>query len=1668
MAKTTILPFIRELGIVLIVLWSLGIKAQTNNSATLIWDNQVGCIEYDYDGRDPKNGFVFDENVENRPCVRVCEKSTVNYTVQGEGIAYVDWVITGGNLIGTSGGNNQNAEVQWGNAGNGVIHVTITYTNQSVKAYTPCIEIIHSPKALFKIEGLNDEKTFCLNAPIIFDNLSIANGGTEIIYYNWDFGDGNYSNEFEPTHSYDQPGYYEVTLVVINKCNCIDKYRMTINIIERRNIEIWCPSVVCENGDIVTYSVNEECGGEWLIEGGTVVGQSPQQIDVIWDKVDQDGFGYVNFKSACGCPFWTTVKVPVVQQKGFIKGANVACLNEQTRYTLPQWPTTDFQWSINDNPLHPMLVYTDQRNEVYVNGLTPGTYTLKCNYTNTLLRCSGLAEKIITVLPSVTITGPEEFCSGSGTISYTNTEGISVNWELKKNNNVIVTSTGVNFNHNFNQGGTYVLTATSSDGCFSEPFIINVIQTPTISESIIGENLICPGVAYNYSYNNTDNNYILHWEVCGGSIQGSNIGDEINVIFNNTGPYKVRVKKVSLTGGCESEWLEKNITKLDFTPIIVNNDGLSGFCPSSETTFSVNIGGIIPDFIEWEIKSVGNGPSNTNFGNIISGVNSTDVTVSFNEISISPNGILEVTVYKCGIVKKDTFLINLMPQPDLAIIAPTKLCANESFDITLTSSIPLTSGTIVWTVNGQTYTQNIATDGLTLTDVTIDNIEPNNLSVAITASVTHPNGCLYNLTANKTVTIEPRPVVQISPGYLFEVCPDDNGVYDAISFNANTNYNNSMPISFQWFKNGILMPGETSSSLTIPAGTTSPEGTYYVVVTFINTEGNCSTKSSNVIVTSENCVDPQLCNLGFLPNLSITGSWTDCNRIDFVGTFDNPYGYATQINWLSSNSTYFVGYNNNTATPHFITDKPGEYLVQFEVFYFTPQGPCRAFKTIKVKKHYEPKFNYTISCDGANNYTANLINNSTLFDVLSGDLNYNYSTTSGTLSQSGTGASITNLGPGSHTFTLELTSGSIDGAPQPSCTYEVQVNIDPLDVPVLTYPSPHQLFCAEDVITLSIPGGYNPNYSYTWHFDNTSYQATEEHTDINITNSIPTNIVLRVTNEFGCWVESNSIPIKINKASFQGTLNPNTLSFCEGVIGDSIEYSNIDSSSSLPTQYIWMKGNQEVGVTTTPSFTPTESGNYWVRLLDENGCRFGEMASNPVNVVVRKRPYVNIIGETNLCIGESATLQGIVPDSNLQRRWLLNGSPMAAPYGTWSTTTPLTPVVYPTVSGTYTYTLQVRPANDFDCGNEQDFMVTLSPTVSVPILDYDIISCEPYTVKIGATGPSDGNYNWSNGDTGQIITVNNGGVYQVTYTAPSGCSVSTSITVPHASDRYMWIFPTGCFDVCPFNAPKPYIIGPLATFDNYTWLVNGHIALSGSNSPVQSLMVSQAGTYQLIVQNDGCIYKSGIAYITPDPERCELEPCNVKAFFKRDMKIEHGEYFLMGGINNPNSFPITVSLSSFNGYGTYIPGTVTIPAGGTYNLTPLTFIPNQGFTGGMDYIVIQILGQNCMTLHQVDFPSLYGVNSISSTTGIENAPYLNVSPNPASSIVAIDYDISQQYERADEIQIHDLNGRLLMRLPVNNAKGQKAVNVSSWQSATYIVSLYADGKRVLHQKLLVR
>src|SRR5690606_21948778 len=185
----------------------------------MYWDQAVGCVEFSHEGEDPKRGIKFDEEIENTSCIRVCEKSNVNYFIEGSNITNVDWEATGGSIQSVWTTPQHGANIEWGGPGNGALSVEITYADNTVKTYTICIEIINGPKAYFEPEG-GDNNRFCKNTSILFNNLSSTNGGTDIIHYFWDFGDGNYSSAFEPEHSYDLDDVYTVTLTVTNKCNC--------------------------------------------------------------------------------------------------------------------------------------------------------------------------------------------------------------------------------------------------------------------------------------------------------------------------------------------------------------------------------------------------------------------------------------------------------------------------------------------------------------------------------------------------------------------------------------------------------------------------------------------------------------------------------------------------------------------------------------------------------------------------------------------------------------------------------------------------------------------------------------------------------------------------------------------------------------------------------------------------------------------------------------------------------------------------------------------------------------------------------------------------------------------------------------------------------------------------------------------------------------------------------------------------------------------------------------------------------------------------------------------------------------------------------------------------------------------------------------------------------
>ena len=103
------------------------------------------------------------------------------------------------------------------------------------------ISLNSSPLADFEI----DEFEFSLsNEPTEFIDLSMDNN---IISWSWDFGDGNNSNQQNPTNQYLQPGVYFVTLEVVDIFGCSDLITKELRVLQ--DYYSYTPNIFTPNND---------------------------------------------------------------------------------------------------------------------------------------------------------------------------------------------------------------------------------------------------------------------------------------------------------------------------------------------------------------------------------------------------------------------------------------------------------------------------------------------------------------------------------------------------------------------------------------------------------------------------------------------------------------------------------------------------------------------------------------------------------------------------------------------------------------------------------------------------------------------------------------------------------------------------------------------------------------------------------------------------------------------------------------------------------------------------------------------------------------------------------------------------------------------------------------------------------------------------------------------------------------------------------------------------------------------------------------------------------------------------------------------------------------------------------------------------------------------------
>lgn len=87
---------------------------------------------------------------------------------------------------------------------------------EAVLVETDYIRVFKSPRAGF---FANKETVFIPNDPLVLFNSSV-----DADIYTWDFGDGNGSNEFSPTHFYQDVGEFQISLIAESFNGCADTF----------------------------------------------------------------------------------------------------------------------------------------------------------------------------------------------------------------------------------------------------------------------------------------------------------------------------------------------------------------------------------------------------------------------------------------------------------------------------------------------------------------------------------------------------------------------------------------------------------------------------------------------------------------------------------------------------------------------------------------------------------------------------------------------------------------------------------------------------------------------------------------------------------------------------------------------------------------------------------------------------------------------------------------------------------------------------------------------------------------------------------------------------------------------------------------------------------------------------------------------------------------------------------------------------------------------------------------------------------------------------------------------------------------------------------------------------------------------------------------------------
>ncbi len=614
-------------------------------------------------------------NGRNNSQIEVCQGAIESYAAS-DLAGQNSWLISGGNAI--SPLDSSVVTIEWGATGKGSITLSQTVDSSGCEnSSTINVNITDKPVADF-----DAAESVCMG-----DTITVTSDVGQNEGIRWTPEAGSYStgnNNRTIYITWDSAGVFDIRLIKWNlKSFCEDTLIRKITVLEAPRAEILGSAGACENHPFIYFAVDSNnTQSLWEVAGGTINGSDNQgHVVVDWGLSGPGNIRLIQRNIETGCT--NTLDFPIIIAQSPAPDFTVrpeVCEGDEYVYNSNSATGINNKWVVSGG----IISGADDSSEVVVKWANPGEAEITLTQTISGSDCIDSIKKSISIhpKPSPEILGEYSICANIiNEFRATPAEGIEYEW-TSVNGEIIGSNQSDAIEITWPEAGTDTLKlieTVAATGCSDSAFILVNISEFAKAEIFKSDDKVCQFDTLSFS---TSSTYDIRWETAGGVVIGDPKSQQIEISWDKSGDYEVRLIHRNPDNGCIDTARNSITVHAPPIPIVTGTDASCTGCIELYSSAHTS------EIAYWQVSG----------GNIIDSAGNNEISIEWTD---SNEGIIKLVLINplTGCRDSVEFAVSLTGSPGNGILGGNEVCSGSIMKVRSKQTF---NSSFDWQVSGGT------------------------------------------------------------------------------------------------------------------------------------------------------------------------------------------------------------------------------------------------------------------------------------------------------------------------------------------------------------------------------------------------------------------------------------------------------------------------------------------------------------------------------------------------------------------------------------------------------------------------------------------------------------------------------------------------------------------------------------------------------------------------------------------------------------------------------------------------------------------------------------------------------------------------------------------------------------------------------------------------------